>query len=166
MENIEALRFYYKGLPQSWSSVSQEDFTISDSKLAVLLKKFQDLPKLKKPIKVFSNNIKLIVRESFEYVNYSGVDFIKYFSATFNNQVDYQLPSSGDIVVIYNVGLEKVLNTQFSAKLLTGLIQQLMENNKHIVVDSHLSYSEFYKQYQIEFGNKIRIPEKKEEIIF
>jgi hypothetical protein len=166
MENTLNLQYFYRGLPMSWASIDRDDFSITSNKLETLVGKFIELKSIDKPVKVYSNNIKVIVKEIFDVIDIQGVDFIKYFENAFNNQGSFTLPTQGKVVVIYNVGLERAVNTQFSSKLLKGLIQQIQESNKHIVVDSHLTYSEFFKQYQIDFVNKIRIPAKPEEAIF
>ena len=167
---MRKLQFYYKGLPKAWATLSKEDFVISEKKLAELSKKITNLPE--KPITLFIggsvNGAGLLVNETFDNIKYQGIDFIKYFDSTFdksNDSIDIGLYDT-DVIVIYNVGLEKAMNTSFSARLLIGLVEQIKNAGKHCFIASHYSYTNFYKAYELDVVNKLNIKEQLQESIF
>jgi len=163
---MKKLQYYYKNLPKTYASVSKDDFVISDKKLNDLTDKIKSLPD--KAISLYmQNGCSLLVNQTFDPINYFGIDFIAYFNSTFDKDVsDVELPSDADVVVVYNIGLEKAMNTSFSARLLKGVMKRIKDSGKHCFLCSDLSYTNFYKQYEIEIVNKITIKEKEEERIF
>jgi hypothetical protein len=91
-----------------------------------------------------------------------GVNFAEYFKSIFDNSETYQVHPK-KFMFIYNVGLERAINTTFSAKLLKGLIKDLEERGCWIIIESDLTYQKFHTQYDIEVINKIVIPLKRPE---
>jgi hypothetical protein len=103
-----------------------------------------------------------IIRQTKDIKEFWGVNFAEYFKSIFDNSDTYQvLPKK--FVFIYNVGLERAINTTFSSKLLKGLIKDLEEKGCWIIIESDLTYQKFHTQYAIEIINKIVLPLKKPE---
>lgn len=103
-----------------------------------------------------------IIRKTRELKDFWGINFAEYFKGIFDNSDTYQVQAK-PFVFIYNVGLERALNTAFSAKLLKGLIKDLEEKGCWIFIESDLLYAKFHTQYDIDIINKIVIPLKKPE---
>ena len=161
-----SLQLHYRRLPRSWAKVDITDYSISSQKLASIAVKIENLPD--KPIQLYiQEGIALIVNKTFDKVKYFGLDFKAYFDGTFDkNSEPFEMPSDTDVIVIYNIGYERALNMDFSARLLKGLLKQIKDANKHCFLASDMTYTEFYKKYNIELVNKIVIKEKEEEKIF
>jgi hypothetical protein len=103
-----------------------------------------------------------IIRQTKDIKEFWGVNFADYFKSIFDNSDTYQVLQK-PYVFIYNVGLERAINTTFSAKLLKGLIKDLEEKGCWIIIESDLAYNKFHTQYDIEIINKIVIPLKRPE---
>jgi len=163
---INSLQLHYRKLPRNWADVDVTDYNISTTKLSSILVKIERLPD--KAIQLYvQEGIGLIVNKTFDKVKYFGVDFTKYFDSSFDkNSEPFEVPSDADVVVIYNVGYEKALNMDFSSRLLKGLLKQIKDANKHCFIGSDMTYTEFYKKYNIEFVNKVVIKTKEDEKIF
>ena len=163
--SINELKFHYKSLPKVWAGYDRDMFSISQDKLDNLKQKLLGITGKKQLNLFIKDGCGLLVKETFDDIDYFGIDFKNYFDKTFEKEnIKYQVDA--DIVVIYNVGLEKALNTDFSAKLLLGLMKQFQDQNKIVIIDTHLAYNDFYRKYQIEFVNKLSINKKSEEKIF
>jgi len=160
----DKIKWRYNQLPISWLDYTKQDFAISQKKYDELLQKLQQLPKnksvtifCKEAHKLFTPNLKDI------YTVY-GIDFTKYFDSVLVKE-EFSIPLNKDLYVIYNVGLEKALNSDFASQLLKGLLTELQNNNKIIFIGSELNYTEFFKKYQIEVRNKISLKLNDEESI-
>jgi len=157
---MESLKLMYFGMPRSWYNENRKDYSISEERFNTLLQKLKNLPD--KPILLYIQNAcSIFVKELLDDYKIRGIDFVDYFKSVFENE-KYELPQA-DIVVIYNVGIERALNTDFAARLLYGLIEQLKQQGTHIFLCSYLPYNEFFKKYNIEFVNKIVVGKKAEE---
>jgi len=169
MPNIDELKLHYRNLPKLWANYNRAMFSISEDKLSNLKAKLLSVVESNKQINLYvQEGCGLLVKETYKEISYSGLDFKDYFDKTFSKSEDNSVSfdSRASVIVIYNVGLEKALNTEFSAKLLLGLIKQAQDLNKVVMLSSHLRYNDFYKKYQIEFINKLTISKKQEEKIF
>ena len=156
------LQFYYSNLPIIWEKLNKNDFSISENRYNELCKKLEKLPE--KSITIYTQNgCGLFVETLMKNYKVFGINFKDYFENNFKKDEEFSIKKNTDVVFIYNIGLEKALNMDFSKKLLLGLIEELKNNNTHIFLCSHLSYSDFYKSYEIDLVNKISIQKKKEE---
>ena len=164
--SVKELQFHYKKLPKNWAVLDRANFSISEDKLNTLSDKLVGVVENNKVLTLYiKDGVGLLVNKTFDKINYFGVDFKDYFDSTFNKEnITYQ--TNADVVVIYNIGLEKALNTDFSARLLLGLLKTFKDQNKIVILASHLSYTDFYKKYQIDLVNTLSIPLKKEEKVF
>jgi hypothetical protein len=164
---MRKLQFHYKHLPKSWANLQKDGFVISDKKLSEIVDKLKKLPN--KPITLYiQGGAGLLVEKTFDTINYFGVDYKKYFENIFEKDVESSLefPAEADVIIIYNIGYEKAMNTAFSARILKGMIKQIKDSGKHVFLNSDMTATEFYKAYEIELVNKISIKEKEEEKIF
>lgn len=93
--------------------------------------------------------------------NFWGIDFEEFFAAHFD-KTDFDVPNR-KFVFIYNVGLERALNTAFSSKMLQSLIKKLSDAGSWVFIETHLTYTKFYQAYEIEITNKLNFTLKKEE---
>jgi len=157
---MESLKLMYFGMPRSWYKENREEYNISEERFNTLLQKLKNLPE--KPISIYIQNVcSIFVKELLDTYKVRGIDFAEYFKAVFENE-KYEIPQA-DIIVVYNVGIERALNTDFSSRLLYGLIEQIKQQDSHLFLCSYLPYNDFYKKYNIEFVNKISVGRKKEE---
>jgi predicted nucleic-acid-binding Zn-ribbon protein len=154
------LKLYYYNLPTLWAFCDKDDYSISQERFENILAKLQNVPQ--KAVVYMQNGCKLFVPQLLDTYKFFGIHFPSYFDATFNKDEQFEFPFAYDIAVIYDIGFEKALNTEFAAKLLLGLIKQIQNENKAIFLCSHLSYSEFYKKYEIDIVNKLSVKEKEE----
>ena len=159
---MESIKFYYKDLPRSWANCSIDEFAITKNRLAKLTEKIKNLSGSPKVIYI-QDGCSLLVKELFDEINFAGVNFKQYFHSIFDQQKDsFEVPD-GDIIVIYNIGLESALNRDFSAQLLRGLIEEIKQEGKHIFLCSYYTPQEFSEKYNIPIVNKVSIQFKPEE---
>ena len=159
------IKLYYNNLPKSWAKYTKDNFSISTTKFNEVKEKLMSL-NIDNVVIYMQNACKLFVPYLLDKWKVSGIDFIDYFDSVFKENREYDLVETSDYYIIYNVGLEKALNTDFSSKLLIGLIEKINNFEANIVICSHLSYTEFFKKYQIEISNKIQLREKPQKSIF
>jgi len=137
----------------------------SEEKLEILKTKMEVVLKLDTPHQMYiegtAQPVFGIIYDKFGIKDIWGVDFAEYFKVTLDNlKSEYNiLPKR--FVFIYNVGVERAVNTAFSARLLKAMIKDLHNKGCWVIVESDLSYGKFSTQYDIEFVNKISIPLKK-----
>jgi len=157
----KSLLLYYRNLPKQWAKYDKSSFRISDVKFQTLVKKLKTAPE--GAVVYMKNACKLFVPILIDEFKVFGIDFVDYFDSAFSQERDFDIPFENQIFVVYNVGLEKALNTEFSAKLLLGLIEKLKSQEKIVFVCSHLGYTDFYRKYEIDIVNKIQLQEKTDE---
>jgi hypothetical protein len=92
-----------------------------------------------------------------------GIDFIEYFNSTFNKDGEDYKVNHRKFVFIYNVGLERAINTAFSSRLLKALIKDLRDRGCWIFIESVLQYQKFTTQYDMEITNRTTLKVKKEK---
>ncbi len=159
----------YVGLPLNWAT----SIPLSTAKEKALVEGLKKIPEGYFPVYV-SGEGKIIFHLYLEHFNkaimdFKGIDFGRYFDLRIKQNLednDIQLSTSANIIFIYNVGTEAALNTKFGAKLLQGLLEFYKKEGAKVFVCSTLPYMEFYKDYRIEFTNKIKLPEEKITKIF
>ncbi len=159
----------YVGLPLNWANPIE----LSVAKEQALVEGLKKVPEGYFPVYV-SGEGNVLFHLYLSHFNkaitdFKGIDFIRYFDLRFKQNEDEEsinLATSAKIIFIYNVGLEAALNTKFSAKLLLGLLEFYKKEGATVFVCSPLPYNEFYREYQIDFVNKIRLPEHKVKKIF
>jgi hypothetical protein len=156
----EKLLLGYQQLPQNYcmqlSSASEEKLVVLNTKINV-------------PLKGGINHIMYVegtaqpvysmLLETKELKDMWGVNFADYFTAQFE-KLNYNVLQR-PFVFIYNVGLERAVNTTFSSKLLRALIKELYDKGAWVIIESHLPYQKFCMQYELDVPNKIVIPLKK-----
>lgn len=85
--------------------------------------------------------------------NVKGIDFIEYFDSAFANTENNESRKFKKFTFIYNVGLEKAVNKEFSATMLNSLIKRIKQQNCWVFIVSDLSYTEVSKLYKFKTKN-------------
>ena len=159
----DTIDFFYNKLPKSWLKLSTKNFVISSTKYNSILEKIANIKD--KGVVIFSKNIhKVLIKDLSKTKKVYGINFIDYFDSLFKKE-DFKIPLTRDVYVIYNVGMEKALNKEFSSQILKGIIEHLKENNKIVIIGTDVNYTDFVKKYNLECINKIQVNEKQEESI-
>jgi len=158
--------YFYRKLPKNWAYTTKEMEVITETKQFKAYLNALTSNSIN-PGKIYIQGnpaplIKEIVKQK-TYKQVTGIDFKKYFDLKFNKNTDETV----DIIFakntfIYNVGYEGALNTSYSSRLLSALINEAKQNNSWAVIISDLSYTDFYKAYGIKFVNTMVLPDVKE----
>jgi len=88
--------------------------------------------------------------------NVIGLSYREYFTSMFKD-TNVVIPKA-KVLILYDVGLEKALNLDFSSRVLQGLIKHLSNNNQHLILNSEMPYSKFTSRYGILFNNVLNVP--------
>ena len=158
--------YRYVGIPPSWGNVSSKDIEVSELKFRKITEALDKISK--KPVQI------LVIGQVAPIVNYiveknsinsiRGIDFSEYFASTFDKENNFEVKIS-KFTVVYNVGLEKALNLSFSKQLLKGLIQKIKDNGSHLLLQTSKTATQISTDYELQFKNVLRLPEKQEEKI-
>jgi len=152
----------YLGFPGSWGAPLQE--TVAQKTRNEMF--FKELVKAEqKPtvyVEGFGGNLIAYIQNfiSADYQLLQGIDFVEYFSNSFEDKEPIRL---NIINVIYNVGLEPALNLKFSAQLLRYIIAKAKQENVYLFLVSDFPYTNFKEKYDIEVVNRIKLPKLKDE---
>ncbi len=87
----------------------------------------------------------------------AGIDYKEYFASCFGDNGTRNIPRA-KVVVIYNIGMEKALNLEFSSRILLGIIKQLNNNKQHVIIHSEIPNSVFKQKYNIVINNVLNMP--------
>lgn len=95
----------------------------------------------------------------------AAISYLELFNAKFTDK-EFSMPPvrAGQVTLIYDVGREPVKDFVYSSKLLSSLINSF-EASGLVIVETHLTPSNFNLQYSFDFKNKLTIP-KKEEVVW
>lgn len=153
--------YKYIGLPTYWSALSVEDIEVSSLKFTKILEAVDKISD--KPVQV------ICIGQIAPVVNYiinkeglksvRGLDFTEYFNATFDKDKSVEVPNA-KFVILYNVGLEKALNLQFSKQILQGIIQKIRDNDNHLFLQSNCTLTKLRQDYGVDFQSCINLQEK------
>jgi len=159
--NYNQLAYYYN-LPPLWGKQTLGNFTLSKERYNKIIEATNKYIN-ESDILYIQNLCSLVVQNYVEKgVKVFGVDFKKYFDDSTTTK-EFSLPIDKDIYIVYNVGLEKALNTSFSSRLLQGLINDVLNLGKTVLLCSNLPYNQFYKMYEIDIPKHLNIGLKKSE---
>jgi len=158
--------YNYVGIPPSWGEISSKDVEVSELRFKKITEAIDRISK--KPVQI------LIIGHVAPIVNYivskysinsiRGIDFSEYFASTFDKESKFEVKTS-QFTVVYNVGLEKALNLSFSKQLLKGLVQKVKDNGSHLLLQTTKTATQISTDYELQFKNVLRLPEKQEEKI-
>ncbi len=168
MKNYNTVLYQLIGLPKSLATDKVEVNPAVKERLNLAIQKILNSKKSGK-IFVSGSPIPIIERLSESIAltkELVGIDFAKYFADKLSKTSEGSLPTYKRFVIIYNVGFEEAINTNYSAQLLKSLVKRYVEQGSWVFVVSDTSYTEFNKKYYLDFKNKIKLPDIEEEAIF
>ena len=144
-----------RGLPTSYAT---DELNVLDVRKEKIKKMVDTLPD--EGIKLFTYGavgaVIRLLEEKYTISEVIGIDYKEYFASMFGG--NGKLLPKGKVIVVYDVGLEKAVNVEFSSRILSGLIKTLNNNNQHIIMSSELPYSMFHSKYGIKFNNLLILP--------
>lgn len=92
----------------------------------------------------------------------AGMSFVEHFGAKLQGEVDK--PPVSDVILLYGVGNEPAKNAEYATKLLEGIIDHCKNKKVLLVVETHLSVTNFHTKYGIQFDNKLTLQLKSEDV--
>lgn len=153
--------FSYAGLPSEWAKASESDLEISELRLKTVKDKLKTLPDY--PIKLYvEGEVSSLVNlwmETSKISEFLGVNFIDYMSNVFEQ--DTLIPKK--YTILYNIGLERALKSDFSSRVLKGLVQDTVNQGCHVIIQGVLSITDFKRNYGITDINSVKLMKKPQE---
>jgi hypothetical protein len=168
--DIEAVRLMYSGLPKIWkdkSSLKELNEARRESLLRVIETKVVSSTTggsmfIQGDGAIFMH---LLLEAKVNPDNIRGLDFKKFFSETLSESEKPTVPTS-HFVFVYNIGKEQAVNSNFSGRLLEGIISSCQNNNQWVILVSDNAYSWFAKQYGISIVNTLSFRQSPKQNIF
>ena len=153
--------FSYAGLPSEWSKASESCLEVSELRLRTIKQKLKVLPDY--PVCLYvEGEVGVLVNlwlEDAKISDFLGVNFIDYMSNVFEQ--DSLVPKK--YTILYNVGLERALKSDFSSRVLKGLIQDTVNQGCHVIIQGVLNITDFKRNYGITDVNSVRLMKKPQE---
>ena len=92
----------------------------------------------------------------------AGMSFVEHYSSKLQGDAD--TPPIAEVILLYGIGNEPAKNSEYATKLLEGILDHCKNKKVLLVVETHLSVTNFHTKYGIQFDNKLNIQLKAEDI--
>lgn len=155
--------YSYAGLPSHWANVKLEDLEVSSIRWEKIESALLNLPDTPTVIYV-EGEASMLVKlwlKTHKISDFLGINFIDYMKDVFNTP-DF---TPKKFTIIYNVGLERALKTDFSSRILKGFIQDAENQGCHTIIQGTQSITDFKKAYNIFDINSVKLTKKPKEKI-
>lgn len=91
-----------------------------------------------------------------------GMSFVEHYTAKLQGEAD-SIPK-GEVLLLYGVGNEPARNAEYSTRLLEGIIDHCKNKDILLIVETHLSATNFNVKYGLKFDNKITLQLKEDAV--
>ena len=92
----------------------------------------------------------------------AGMSFVEHYGAKLQSESDK--PPISQVILLYGVGNEPAKNSEYGTKLLEGIIDHCKNKGVLLIVETHLSLTNFQAKYGLTFDNKLNLQLKSEDI--
>jgi len=92
----------------------------------------------------------------------TGLSFVEYFDSRLSDGDTLALPQS-PVVVIYDIGSEPAKNTDYSSKLLAGIIASYKSGETLLILETQLTPTNFAQKYGVTIKNAVSLALQEEE---
>lgn len=82
-----------------------------------------------------------------------GMSFVDHYTAKLQGETDR--PPIGEVLLLYGVGNEPAKNSEYATRLIEGVIDYCNNHNVLLIIETHLSATNFTVKYGLKFDNKI-----------
>jgi hypothetical protein len=150
-----------RGIPPEYANISFEDTDTIKTKLKKYQLAIENAPT--SGILLVSGTSAPVLNTLFDAKRkIIGLDFIDIYNSRFEeDKISYDGIIS-DVVLLKNIGLEPASSTTFASKLLSSIIGKYTSHNVLLILETHLTPSQFTQQYGIPIVNTMILKPKAE----
>jgi hypothetical protein len=152
--------YIFRGLPSFYHGLTYNNTKLAQLKQEQLQEKIANAPS--SGTLLVCGCAGPIVNQLMTTQKVTGLSFVEYFDSRLSDSETLALPQS-PVVVIYDIGSEPAKNTDYSSKLLSGIIASYKSGETLLILETQLTATNFAQKYGITIKNSVTLPLQEEE---
>lgn len=148
------------GLPYHYYGISYEDTKLVPTRQKVIEESIDRAPT--SGVLLVSGSAAAVVNQLLYKRKVVGISFSELFDHRFGDESSGSYPNS-PVVLIYAIGLEAAKSKEYSSTILNSLLSYYKARETLVILETHLTPSNFQTTYGLTIKNTISIPPKEDE---